>query len=77
MTQNQTRSVVTCPECRRSMRIWAHDARRTENRDVRDMCIRTSVAFRDGPCHHAEYQKQHRVVFAPTTGIFPRNGGSL
>lgn len=43
----------TCPACRHSMRLWAKDARRPENADVRNVCLSAAKSFRDGPCFHA------------------------
>jgi hypothetical protein len=41
-----------CPECRRVMRLWALDARdpRTPE-DLRYVCLRTAILFRDGDCY--------------------------
>lgn len=50
-------SVFTCRDCRRSMRIWALDARRPENADVRDICLSAALSFRNGPCFHSPNKK--------------------
>ena len=42
---------IECKQCRRSMRLWALDARHESNH--RQLCIATAISFRDGPCHHA------------------------
>lgn len=49
----QSGAHLECPACRRAMRLWALGARRPENADVRDICLSTAKAFRDGPCFHA------------------------
>lgn len=42
----------TCPLCRRSMRLWALDARRTTDlEEVSHTCVRMAISFRDECLH--------------------------
>lgn len=40
-----------CPHCRRSMRLWALEARQQPKPDFRLVCVRTAVLFRDECLH--------------------------
>jgi hypothetical protein len=45
-------NINTCPQCRRSMRLWALDYRRVKTEELKHLCLRTAIFFRSGECFH-------------------------
>ena len=63
MAEGQEKEIMTattCPHCRRSMRLWAIDWRRTEKPELKALCLRTAIEFRSGACYHKRLDAQAR-----------------
>lgn len=50
-----------CPLCRRSMRLWAMDARFAPTPGQRAVCVRTATSYRE-ECRHADREKYEALV---------------